>query len=466
MYGIIWLLKISQINMKSKYVFLGFLLLFVLSATPIAAQEATVTPTEEVSATAEVISAENATALVAADEDVTAEDLEVAEPTTLPDSNFYFLKNWGRSLRTLVTIDPVKKTELNLKYANERLLEAKKLAEKTKDQTKIEKALVNYEKEKLKIQARIDKIKEDPARAEKISMLMDKLADKELKHQRLIDKMQKDMPEELKEKIQEHKEKALQIFSDTALSIDSPEKLRDRLMTAGERVEGSKFKHFKNLEVLTELENKVPERAREAIKQAQENALKRLHNDISAMSAEDKDQFAGYVGEISGDGITHAGLVQRLEEEQELPEDIKKVIEKTKEQSFRKIERRLSEIKDEKAMENYLKSLEIVKPNYDGSFSIPGGQVSPKNPFAPEKLEQLKSKTEGRLEGMKKNLERTRELDKKTTEMLREAEKDKNEILREMEKDKAEALREFNKKEMENLREAEKKRREMEKEEQ
>ena len=33
------------------------------------------------------------------DENVEASDLEVSEPTLLPDSPFYFLKNWGREIR-------------------------------------------------------------------------------------------------------------------------------------------------------------------------------------------------------------------------------------------------------------------------------------------------------------------------------------------------------------------------------
>lgn len=402
--------------MRLKYVFLSFLLLFVLSAMPIMAQETaieiTATPTEEVSAdvTETTASAEDAAKLIAADEEITANDLGVSEPTILPDSGFYFFKNWGRGVRSLLTFNPVKKAELNLRYANERLFEVKKLAERTKDQTKIEKALANYEKEKGKIQAKMEALRGDLSRGHQADQLMDKLTDNELKHQRLLDKLQKDSPEELKEKISAHKEKGLQIFANTALKIDSPEKLKDRIMLAGEATEGSRFKHFKNLEVLTELEQKVPEQARDAIRQAQENALKRLHGDISAMSPEDRERFADYIGKISGDDVKHAGLIQRLEE-QGLTEDMKKVIEKTKEQSFKKIEHRLSEIKDEKVRENYLKSFEEIK--------LKNGDLLRRleNRVPTETFEKIKSQTEERLENMKQNMERTVDLDKKTAEM-------------------------------------------------
>ena len=59
------------------------------------------------------------------DESVSAEGLGVKEPTLLPDSPFYFLKNWGRGIRSFFTIGKVKKAELESRYANERLIEIK-----------------------------------------------------------------------------------------------------------------------------------------------------------------------------------------------------------------------------------------------------------------------------------------------------------------------------------------------------
>ena len=49
---------------------------------------------------------------VAQDEEVSAQDLGISEPKVLPDSPFYFLKNWARGIQNVLTFNPLKKAEL------------------------------------------------------------------------------------------------------------------------------------------------------------------------------------------------------------------------------------------------------------------------------------------------------------------------------------------------------------------
>jgi len=78
------------------------------------------------------------------DENVEASDLEVSEPTLLPDSPLYFLKNWGREIRVLFTFNQIKKANLRLRFSAEKLLELRKLTEKTQDPEILDKAVRNY----------------------------------------------------------------------------------------------------------------------------------------------------------------------------------------------------------------------------------------------------------------------------------------------------------------------------------
>ena len=55
------------------------------------------------------------------DENVQAQDLGITEPNILPDSPFYFLKEWGRGIQSFFTFGQLKKSELEVKFANERL---------------------------------------------------------------------------------------------------------------------------------------------------------------------------------------------------------------------------------------------------------------------------------------------------------------------------------------------------------
>ena len=115
------------------------------------------------------------------DEDIQSEDLEVGEPRLLPDNPFYFLKNWGRNIQSFFTFNPAKKAELKLKFANERLIEVKKLVEKEKEPEVIKKGLENYQKELEKIKIASDKIKVKAEESPKVSSFLDKFT----KHQTL-----------------------------------------------------------------------------------------------------------------------------------------------------------------------------------------------------------------------------------------------------------------------------------------
>lgn len=340
-----------------RFLTLGAIALFLI-VSPVNAQKAATTQAVvDVPAVAVTSAGDDVAGLVKQDEEVTAADLGVSEPTILPDSGFYFLKNWGRGVRSFFTFNQVKKAELNLRYTDERLYEIKKLAEKTKDSKKVEEAMKKYEVEKEKLKSRIEKIKDNPKNAKKMDRLLDKITDKEIKHQKLLDRLEKDMPEEVREKIENQRERALKVFSDTLSETDTPEKLQERLEKIIEAQKGSKFKRFKNLEILQRIEEKVPEQAKKAIRKVQENSMKRLRDDLSQMSPDDREKFSDYIEKISGNAVRQTVLLDKLDQE-DIPEDLKKAILLSRDRAFKKVEDKLSEIKDEKRKEGYLKYLE------------------------------------------------------------------------------------------------------------
>ena len=107
-----------------------------------------------------VIAQEEVIEMVALDEDVQPEDLEVSEPRLLPDSPFYFLKNWGRAIRCFFAFDPIARAELRTKFSNEKLMELKKMVAEKKDPEALKKATENYQQEIEKIKEHVEKIRE------------------------------------------------------------------------------------------------------------------------------------------------------------------------------------------------------------------------------------------------------------------------------------------------------------------
>jgi len=276
---------------------------------------------------------------VVADEDIAAEDLGVSDPKLLPDSPFYFLKEFWRGVRSTFTFNKVKKAELRLRWANERLVEAKKLAQKTGKEEFVKQAIEKYQKEMEKIKTRVERFKEKAADNPRIDKFLDKFTDKTIKQQRLMDRLKKNLADkpEVLERIQNAKEKALEHFGEVMNRLEDKDKIPERLEKNLESIEGSKYKNFKNLEILMRLEEEVPEQAKEAIQRAQENALKRLHGNLEQMSPEDQEKFSDYLEKIGNNQELQLRILEKLKE-QKTSNELKTIIEQNRTRVQKRIE--------------------------------------------------------------------------------------------------------------------------------
>jgi len=285
------------------------------------------------------------------DENIQAQDLDVGEPRILPDSPFYFLKNWVRGIQDLVTINPVKKAELRMKFANEKLMEVKKIVQKTEDPEIIKKATENYQQEAEKIKNQVEKIKEKARENPQVESFLDKFTHQQILHEKLLERLETQVPSQAFEKIKEAREEHLEMFKDVMLKLeDQEEKITEKLDKVLEEQKGSQFKEFKNLEVLKNLEEKVPEEAKEAIQRAQENALKRLQGDLEKMPLEDQEKFGEYLEKISGEKEKQLEILENLKakikEAFPTPEttQLKEKLEEGKTKILEKIEQKLEKL--------------------------------------------------------------------------------------------------------------------------
>jgi len=295
---------------------------------------------------------------VTEDETVTAEDLGVSEPTILPDSKFYFLKNWGRAIQTGLTINKAKKAELQVKHASQKLLEAKKLSEKTGNEEIFVTAMGNYETAMETVKQRAEEIQantNDP----RVSQFLDNFMDAQIKHQKLIDGLVSGeiLPEEAKAAVEKARANSLQKFSDVIAKVEDPEKLQARLEKMITQQGGSKFKNFKNAEVLERISENLPENAKEAVLKARENAVKRLQGDLTKMSPEGQTKFKDYIGQVGGNALVQAEIIDALESG-DLPEGLRERITSARTRIVNKIEDKIENIQDEVKKEEYLKRLE------------------------------------------------------------------------------------------------------------
>ena len=180
-----------------------------------------------------ILAEENATQTATTEENlnVQAQDLGVATSTLLPDSPFYFLKNWGREIKSLFTFDPVKKAELREKFSNEKLIELRQMVEQNKNKEQIEKGIANYQKEVEKVKNIADKIKENAQDNEEVGKFLDKYVQKQSLQEKLLEKLETQVPAEVYEKIKAAREKHLEKFQAVMEKLEdkNQERIQNRL---------------------------------------------------------------------------------------------------------------------------------------------------------------------------------------------------------------------------------------------
>jgi putative hemolysin len=215
----------------------------------------------------------------AAETDTSAnETLNVASPTVLPNSPFYFLKEIGRNIQTFLTVDPVKKAELKLKFANEKLVEAEKVSE-TSDATSTDKALDNYQKEVEKVKQSVEVLVKDNPNSEK---LLEKIAENNINHQQILDKIAENKVE-VEGKIGQVKEKVIENFTNGTFELASPEKAKAIIEKV---VGGSAGESSQKVEILNKIVEKAPEAAKKALVEVQSKFINSELNNTSTTTEE------------------------------------------------------------------------------------------------------------------------------------------------------------------------------------
>jgi len=290
------------------------------------------------------------------DESVQAQDLGISEPTLLPDSPFYFLKNWQRSIQSFFTFGAVNEAELKLKFASEKLLEARKLAEKKEIPEILEKAAQNYEEEINKIKETVDKIKEKADEKPEVGKFLDKFVKQQVLHQKILEKLETQVPEEVFQKIEETRERHLERFGEVMEKLEeNKERIQERLEKNLGELEGSQFKELKNLEILKELEEKVPEKTKEAVRNVIESTSQKMKQKLEQMTPQTQEKLENYIEKIQGDEENKIEIIEEIKSKLEEKPEITERLEKVKEKILFKLETSPLEIIEKESEEKCIK---------------------------------------------------------------------------------------------------------------
>lgn len=275
---------------------------------------------------------------------VNAQELNVSSPNLLPDSPFYFLKNIGREVQMFLTFSPIKKAELRMDFANQKLAEVEKIAENNpNNENAVNKALSNYTQEVEKLSSYASTLNKNNPNNE---ILLNKIINNNLIHQVVLEKIENQIQN--KEKIQETKNNTLEKLTNASFNIANKEQVKEKIQ---EKVQNKEMNEIKKIEILNKMEEVLSDNEnKKALIQIQERIINQ-NIDNTNLTKSEKQKVEEYK-----DGLKNKGIYQKM-----LVEEFAKKVINENQEAFGKLNDLSKEdvIKLNELAEDILKEEEI-----------------------------------------------------------------------------------------------------------
>ena len=223
-------------------------------------------------------------------------------PGILPTNPFYFVKEWGRALKQIITFDPVKKAQLDLNVATEKAAELKQVVSLDPTNSNVlDKALDNYESgvDQLK-----DKLEGTDVNIETDSKFINNVASQALKYQELLEEL-KVSQTGAEDKIESVQDNVDDLMFKLALKDTIPGSFGDVLINAIDLEDDNLGRELNALPFLDRLE-----------KSADNFALR-----VELYSANDKEVL-NFEGRFTADGLP-SGYISKIFDKLQMTDSVK-----------------------------------------------------------------------------------------------------------------------------------------------
>ena len=202
-------------------------------------------------------------------EEVSVEELDIEEPGIIS-----WFKNTIDSVQLLITRDPIKKSEIELRKANRQLVKARKIVKDNPDdeklQDKLNKIDDKYKSSIERINNRVEEFKQANQDTPEFNSFLDKYTNQQMLHQEIMKKIQEQVPEAVMAKIQEKRQEHLDNFGEVMNKLQEREEFKERLGSIVNDEQQRIESRVRQMEIIDELgETAVPE-VRERIREMKE----------------------------------------------------------------------------------------------------------------------------------------------------------------------------------------------------
>jgi len=324
-----------------KYIVSFCLALACLFATPALAQISDVTATTETGATVQVNAEPVVEAVVVPATDTAVveqpvvegvlDGITVEEVKTVPTGLGLWWKGIKEQIKVLTTLDPVKKSELRLQYAQERMNIAQKIAESSTDEKVQERAQKVVES----AQNMMSKIEENKSKwlansDERVQRLLKNVATYQLNKENILNKIEEKISADKLPKWEEMRDRMTEKGQGLLRAVENenmPEAVKAHLEAVKNKIEEQQrvVKEFRvEKEDLLEKAKTGDETAREELKKLQEEKKVRLE-EVKQNWEVKKEEFKAGIEERLKDGEERVkpllkrieGLKERVQERRE-----------------------------------------------------------------------------------------------------------------------------------------------------
>ena len=248
------------------------------------------------------------------------ENITVEEPKSIPSSFGFWWSNLSEQISLVLTLDPVKKAEKQVKFAEEKIKLAEYITQNSTDVKIQEKARQMLEKANVYIQ-RVEERKDDLLQKadNRVAVLLRKVIRHQVNKELVMQKMEEKLPPEkleqfyeLRDRIEIQREKFLAAMNDSVV----PQTVKDKAVEARARVEAAAQERVE----FRQQQKEILEKIKEGNQQAKEE-LNQLRQVWSEKSTEIKNQYQEKRSEIidkikSGDQAAVQELKQVNQERQ------------------------------------------------------------------------------------------------------------------------------------------------------
>ncbi|HBF67359.1 MAG TPA: hypothetical protein DDW36_02965 [Candidatus Magasanikbacteria bacterium] len=248
--------------------------------------------------------------LVEMDEDVEADDLDVEEPGVLPGSVLHPIERAGEFLRTALTFNTEKKVRLKERYASEKILEIKELAQKGKWDAAL-KHLKRYEKDIRAAKELVKKVEEEnPAAAKTLALAS---LTRQLKHQKVLGVLEAGIPPEDSSIVKQTRVNTMVDVVETLDNID----IKDVQRAAQDAFlgGGSPFKELRDLEILKLAEAHAPGAMKDSLRESAERAAERAAQKLAGIGKTNSKLLDEYMDVVGGDEVMYVKVLDSVRNE-------------------------------------------------------------------------------------------------------------------------------------------------------